>query len=38
MDDFVRTGLKIIGFGNRSRNDDDFGSVFIEELEKLIKN
>jgi len=35
MDDIARTGLKIIGFGNRFRCDDGFGPVVIEELEKL---
>jgi hydrogenase maturation protease len=35
MDDIARTGLKIIGFGNRFRSDDGFGPVIIEELEKL---
>ena len=35
MDDIARAGFKIIGFGNRFRNDDGFGPVIIGELENI---
>ena len=35
LDDIAKTGLKIIGFGNKFRCDDGIGPAVIEELEKL---